>query len=165
MESTNQEILRLQQTIQSLKKEVDHQQKLLNDHIIPKKYLPKEYLKTDDPTLTTTFTQEFETIFFKHLASTIASNIISLEVKSTRLQSLTETSKQSVYAINYSTNQTDINNSTTTLTTSFHQNPASPTPCHLNRKRKNNTQNTENTKHKKTQHFLEIGLNHKSTPP
>ncbi len=93
-----QQVHSLKTTVNRLEKDVTHQKQIESSKNIPPKYLPRTHLRVNDShTSLQCFNQEYETIFFKHLSSAIATNSVSLEIKSIRLQQLIKNTKTTLY--------------------------------------------------------------------
>ena len=74
--------------IKQLGKKLVDQQYLLAEKKVPRKYFPPHNLHCDDVNILRQFDESYKELFFKHLASVITANQISLQIKRAQLTNL-----------------------------------------------------------------------------
>lgn len=77
----------IRRKVNHLKNTLKHQHKIREDDVIPYKYLPSNYLETNDK-ITTEFKEQFKQLFNKHLEKAITANMIDLEIQEAKLRYL-----------------------------------------------------------------------------
>ncbi len=171
MDKIDKQMSQLNSSIHKLKRALTHQKQLQSTRTIPQKYSPNHYLEVidDTSTLQNNFNEQFKKLFFKHLDSVITSNTILLEIKQTRLETLTNSTKlisinteppSKMRKLHHKTTPQQphtFKNDDTPISNKQREKTTKPSIQKTGTKRKNLNRDTTKVPHKIQKPFLEIG--------